>query len=103
MDDRRFDSVAKAAANGTSRRSLLKAILGIGSVAATGAVIHNRADAARRGFSGPKIPWEATPIPTPTPVCLPDGDFCFIWEPETCCSGICIFNPLSPTSGYCVP
>ncbi len=98
MLDRRFDSVAKVVGGSVSRRSLIKTVFGSGAVAATATVAHNRAEAARRGFSGPSFPW----APTPTPTCEPDGQFCDIYQQSSCCSGKCIYNPLSPTGGYCV-
>lgn len=101
MDDRDFDSIAKRAAGGSSRRTLLKALFGIGAVTATGAVVHGQADAARRGFSGPKFPWD--PTPTPIPVCLEDGEYCDLSDQNACCSQKCIYNPLSPSGGYCIP
>src|SRR5688572_16146533 len=59
MDDRRFDSLVKALATGTSRRSVFKGLLGLGSVAVVGALRDDGADAARR------------PTPTPTPIRCP--------------------------------
>lgn len=60
MDDRRFDSLAKAFASGTSRRSMLKGILGLGGVVIAGSAALDRdVEAARR------------PTPTPRPVTCP--------------------------------
>ena len=60
MDDRRFDSLAKAVASGASRRSVLKGILGLGGAALAGGVLlDGDTDAARR------------PTPTPKPVKCP--------------------------------
>ena len=59
MDDRRFDSLVRALAEGKSRRSVLKGLLGLGGAALVGsAALDGDADAARR------------PTPTPTPVQL---------------------------------
>ncbi len=63
MDDRRFDALARHLGRGGSRRTLLKALIGIGGVAATGAALHDT-DAARRGYSGPPT---LAPLPTRTP------------------------------------
>ena len=52
MDDRRFDTIVRNLATGTSRRALLTGLLGLGGVAVTGIDPH-RAGAARRGFSSP--------------------------------------------------
>lgn len=55
MDDRRFDGLARSLASAPSRRTLLKGLFGAG-VLATLAGERFEADAARRGFSGPRIP-----------------------------------------------
>jgi hypothetical protein len=60
MDDRRFDSLVKALAAGTNRRSVLKGLLGIGGIAAVSSSIGQAdVDAARR------------PSPTPSPPTCP--------------------------------
>lgn len=62
MDDRRFDSLARSLADGPSRRTLLKSMLGIAGAAIAGsAMTSNDAQAARRGFSGPKVPTPCVP------------------------------------------
>lgn len=63
MDDRRFDALTRAFGRGGSRRALLKGLLGVGGVAAAGAVLHDT-DAARRGSSSPSMP-TSEPIQTP--------------------------------------
>jgi hypothetical protein len=63
MDDRRFDALTKSLASGSSRRSLIKGLLGLAGLATTGAIVRNEVDAARRGSSGPSAP---TPPPLPT-------------------------------------
>ena len=63
MDDRRFDALTRRLGTLSSRRSALKALVGLGGLLTTGAVIHGQTDAARRGFSGPSV----FPTPTPTP------------------------------------
>ena len=55
MDDRKFDTIARNLAAGTSRRALLAGLLGLGGIAAGGIDLHH-AGAARRGFSGPRFP-----------------------------------------------
>jgi hypothetical protein len=56
VDDRRFDSLVRSLAVGGSRRQVLKAVLGLGAGATVGALaMVDEADAARRGFSGPRI------------------------------------------------
>jgi hypothetical protein len=51
MDDQRFDDLAKRV--GTSRRSLLKKMIGLGGAAAVVRLGAGEAEAARRGYSGP--------------------------------------------------
>lgn len=61
MDDRRFDAIVKSLAEGKSRRTVLKGILGLGGAAlAGGALLEGDTDAARRPTN-----------PTPTPVKCP--------------------------------
>lgn len=88
MDDDRFDDVAKAFAARRNRRDVLKRLLGLGVAAGAAVVGTGTADAARRGFSGPKVPC--------TPTCGPDscgasdgcGDVC-----TSCSDGkICLEN-----------
>ncbi len=75
MDDRRFDALARRL--GGSRRRFLKQALGLGGVAAVGRLTSDGAEAARRGYSGPRV--GATPRITivfdasPTGGCIPHG------------------------------
>jgi hypothetical protein len=50
MDDRRFDSLVRSLATGTSRRQVLRGI--VGGAALGGALVGQRVDAARRGYAG---------------------------------------------------
>lgn len=75
MDDRRFDSLTKAFAAGTSRRSLFKGLLGLGGAAAVGGtILEPSSEAARR----------PTPTPRP-PICpgtqTPQGGQCVCISP----------------------
>ncbi len=100
MDDRRFDSLARSLANGASRRSVLKGILGLGSATLAGGILlDGETDAARR----------PTPIPPP-PKCpgnqIPSGGTC-ICPPTApyecgpaCCTGTSA-DPPSPTHTEC--
>ena len=101
MDDRRFDSVTRAMANGASRRSVIKALLGLGALAGAGSVLHE-ADAARRGFAGPPI---LKPTPTP-PISDCDGLSCNgdCCDPDEtiCCNGFCC-NGTCHESQCCPP
>ncbi len=67
MDDRRFDVLTKALAGGSSRRSILKGLLGFGGALTTAGVVG--VDAARR------------PAPTPKPVSCPGQQF---WDGAEC-------------------
>jgi hypothetical protein len=51
MDDQRFDALAKRV--GTSRRSLLKKMVGLGGAVAVARLGVSETEAARRGYSGP--------------------------------------------------
>jgi len=94
MDDRRFDSIARTLASSSSRRAALKGLLGIGGILAAGLVGTDRADAARRGFSGPSI------LPPPPPICISDGDACPS-DLSQCCSGYCCKLINDPGPGVC--
>lgn len=61
MDDRRFDSLARSLASGANRRQFLQRGSAFAIAAGAGLVARN-AEAARRGYSGPKFP---TPTPEP--------------------------------------
>jgi hypothetical protein len=119
MDDRQFDSLVKTLGSVSSRRSLLKGVLGIGGIAATGVVVREHAGAARRGYSGPGSPATPpstqTPTPTqppaptvtPTPtepagqICIPVGDPCTVQQTGECCTNACCFRTQQTTVGYC--
>lgn len=92
MDDRRFDLLVKSIAASTSRRRLLHGLLGVAATAAgvTG-LRGERANAARRGFSGPTFP---TPLPTPspTPTPLPCG------ANQTRCGTACVDTMIDPAN-----
>lgn len=55
MDDRHFDGIARAVASAPNRRQLLKSLVGLGALAAPMALMQD-GQAARRGYSGPKLP-----------------------------------------------
>lgn len=97
MDDRRFDSLVRSLAAGTSRRRMLKGMLGLGGAAIVGAPgASDHADAARRGFSGPRFPTPCVPNCAGSNCgsdgcggtcgqCAPVGAICF----EGLCFGLC--------------
>lgn len=69
MDDRRFDALARSLAGASSRRSILRGLLGIGGALTGWSALEAETDAARR------------PTPTPTPMRCPgqqtwDGFLC---------------------------
>jgi hypothetical protein len=83
LDERKFDSFVRSLAPGQSRRSVLKAILGVGGGAALGHMRSGgRAEAARR------------PTPTPKPVKCPgsqtwNGSACACTAGTTCGAECC--------------
>ncbi len=111
MDDKRFDTLAKRV--GTSRRSVLKKMVGLGGAAAVARLGAGEAEAARRGYSGPSGPGqiESTRICTLSnpPCCmqcefLPGADIpriqqrlsdCVYDIPRHSCEE-CIFRALEP-------
>lgn len=94
MDDRRFDTLTRLFGGGASRRALLKGVLGIGGVTATGSLALDTTDAARRPAPPPKP--QSCPgrqMPCGDGCCCPPGlsncgsDCC---PPEAqCCDGAC--------------
>jgi hypothetical protein len=89
MDDRKFDTITRNWASGTSRRAVLKGFLGLGGIVAAGVELHH-AGAARRGFSGPVFPGLT---PTEPPCVNPDS--CLV---SACCSGFRCCN-----GQHCIP
>lgn len=86
MDDRSFDTLAKGLAQGRSRRSLLKGLLGLGSAAVAGSIAVSGTDAARRGYAGP-LP-KSTVVPGPQ-TC--DPQTCY--GCHECVGGVCTDQP----------
>jgi hypothetical protein len=84
MDDQRFDGIAKLIGRAGSRRSVLKALVGLGGLA----VVHRDAEAARRGYSGP-------PVPEPP---KPPDENC----PGFACNDVCCERPCD-SWGNCCP
>ena len=81
MDNRRFDELTRVLALGHTRRTVVRGMLGLGVGALGSAVWTGGADAARRGFSGPRLP---TPPPCSGGLC---GDPC-----ESCGTGEACFE-----------
>lgn len=88
MDDRRFDALTRRLGSSTSRRTVLKGLVGIGAIATAGMVIGGPTEAARRGYSGPKFVVTPTPTPPP-PICWEDGHACTIEDFTNCCNLAC--------------
>lgn len=101
MDDRRFDALARSLASGSSRRTVLKGLLGLGGIAAAGAV-RQTAEAARRSTPTPqpaKCPgiqtWNGTECDCPDPLTDCGPDCCNTSVPRgnpahsECCDGAC--------------
>ena len=84
MDHRDFDQLARSIATATNRRDFMRRLFGVAGV--TGGIMAlstQKADAARRGFSGPKLP--QPPV---------DPDPCGIVESpcsanSQCCTNFC--------------
>lgn len=99
MDDKRFDAMTRAMANGNSRRQLLKRLLGIGVAATGGAALRSEsAQAARRPSPTPRPPrcpgqqtWDGTQCvcPAGTIGCGPD---CCPVGVATCCDNACCYG-----------
>ena len=109
MDGPRFDRLTRAFATRSSRRSVLKRALGVAGLAAiAGPTLHD-AEAARRGFSGPRLPVPCTgpecagrpcQLPSDCPPCQcigPQARICNTCDPDL---GIC-FSYRSDCSGCC--
>ena len=120
MDDHRFDSLVKAMATGTNRRSLFKGLLGLGGAAVVGSALReNQVDAARRPTPTPKpitCPGQQVPVngvctcPTSAPdKCGPDCCNAAAVGPNhseccdnACCFGHCCGGACIPADGCCV-
>ncbi len=100
MDHQRFDELTRALASGRNRRSVLRGMLGLGGALA-GAAAVTSADAARRGFSGPKLP---TPPPCDGGLCGDPCDSCGMNEAcfESQCFARCAPATLACPCGNCV-
>lgn len=60
MDTNRFDGLVKSLASRRNRRDVLKGLFGAGAAVSAVSLGLDGADAARRGFSGPKLPCTPT-------------------------------------------
>jgi hypothetical protein len=96
VDTERFDSLVKSLARGSSRRSVLKGLLGLGATSAGVTLLESETNAARR------------PTPTPKPLTCPGNQHWNGWEcvctsgqkcgptcclvGTECCDGACCFG-----------
>ena len=71
MDGNRFDQLTRSLASGSSRRSLLKGLLGLGGLAATTLLPTEQSDARRSSSSAP-----TPPPPCPGQIQCPDATHC---------------------------
>lgn len=94
MGDQRFDELAKEIATASSRRRFVRRTIGMGLGAATAAMVARDGEAARRGFSGPKVP-VATSTPPPDLCagvnCDPPGP-CYLNGRCSAISGTCVYT-----------
>lgn len=101
MDGHRFDRLARALATGSSRRQVLKGLLGLGGAAAVGGAILSDSDARTIG-SRPSLPPPPTPKPPPTPTATPTP------TPPPLCQGYrcgldCCDEEIQCCDGECCP
>ena len=89
MEQDRFDLLAKAVAQRTNRRRLVRGIFGLGIGTAAVSVGLSPAEAARRGYAGPKFP-----LRPPLLGCSDEGRECN--DARDCCSGCCIVAEGNP-------
>lgn len=105
MDDRRFDAFVRQLANGQSRRTLLKGLLGLGGVALAGTATAGTAGAARRTTPTPKPvgcpgiqAWNGTACDCPGSLTNCGPDCCNTTVPRgnpahsECCDNACCFG-----------
>lgn len=112
MDNRRFDDLTRSLASRGSRRGFLRRLLGLGTGVAAASVLIEPADAARRGFSGPRFPWFPDPVEPSAcePFCsvgmcgVPNGcgGMCTCDSPRNCVFGACTKPCGSPPCDYCL-
>ena len=100
MDDRRFDALARSLASRAGRRAFLLGALSAG-VALGAAAFGQDVDAARRGFSGPRLPRprlggeaECSGVNTG---CTTAPGYCF----ALCNRGACVQFACGPSSICC--
>ncbi len=119
MDDRRFDAVTRVMGRGSSRRTIVRGLLGLTGLASISSIlVKEPVDAARRPTPAPRPPG-CPGIQTPCndgcccpagtsacgPDCCPDGAICC---DQACCYGQCYGEELCcPTGqllckGYCL-
>lgn len=130
MDGNRFDNFTRLLSSGTSRRSILKGLLGLGGAAATGSMLSENLDARTIGTRPtipppttrpPAPPTTTTPAPCPgqeqcpnSTLCCPTGTCARSGNQAICCDGTaghgdtvcgfeCCDDPLECCDSECCP
>ena len=97
MDEARFDALTRAFSRRIDRRRVLQGFFGIGGASLAGALRAEPGEAARRGYSGPKLP-----KPNEPGLCSAGVDTCL--GGSSCNSGtaLCIPGYDTPNLSFCV-
>ena len=92
MDNNRFDAFAKLVAARSSRRNIIRGLLGLGGAAVAGAHLDERADARTTG-TRPTVPPPPPPRSTTSSTTTPPEPECPAGQHEcarhSCCAGTC--------------
>lgn len=110
MDEQRFDRLTKSLANRRSRRSALQGLVALGAAALGSQLSGHGVNAARRGFSGPRFPWDTIEPGPCQPFCsvgmcgVPNGcgGMCACDSSKHCILGACAKPCGSPPCDYCL-
>ncbi len=97
MDDVRFDALTRALSRRIGRRSTLGRFLAIGGVMLASAASTSETEAARRGFSGPKLPHDSNDV-----LCSLGADTCHGGVGCNGGTGFCMPGYDTPDISYCV-
>lgn len=87
MESERFDALTRRMGNATDRRAALKGLLGLGAATIGVARLSSGANAARRGYSGPR--W---PEPEPCAGDCGESESCDCSPNHTCIGGLCFLS-----------
>jgi hypothetical protein len=97
MEDVRFDALTRAFSKRIDRRAAIRGFFGIGGAALAQTLIGHDADAARRGYSGPK-----TPKPTQPGLCAAGVDTCLGGAMCNDGTALCMPGYDTPNLNFCV-